>query len=307
MVTHRFPTELATDFKALFNLLPGAYLLLSPQLQVELVSAGYQAAEAAGWPYLPVGAYAPAILAAAPAGQCLAIKLRTSLAQVLLTGQPHEAACRRSCQPADQAPTGALAAWQLVSQPVLDAAGALCHVLCHISLGPALPPPALAAPAEAGLVAVLAQLPVALCLLRGPRHVVEVFNPLAACVWGLPAAQAIGHPFLELLPALVVADYAAACAEVGQSGQSVQWPEVLVAGAATAECAAPGPAYFSLCFQAWQPERGAQGGLLLVAQDVTPLVQARQQVQQLQADLAATTAGLADYVAELLRASAGSG
>lgn len=150
--------------------------------------------------------------------------------------------------------------------------------------------------------AVFDLLPVALCLLRGPRHVVEGFNTLAVRVWGLAAAEAFGRPFLELLPGPAVADYAAACAEVWQSGRPVLWAEIPVTGLVAAECAAE-PAYFNLSFQALQPQPGEQGGLLLLAQNVTPLLQARQQAQLLQAELAATTAGLADYVAELLRAA----
>lgn len=310
MLTHHFSSEPAPELQAVFNLLPGAYLLLSPQLQVKLVSAGYQEAVAAGWPSLSVGAYAPASLAA---------KLRASLAQVPLTGQSPAATCRRSCQLPGQAAAGAsLPGWQLVSQPVLDAAGAMSHVLCHIRLDPAQPAPtppnapaALATASEAGLAAVLAQLPVALCLLRGPHHLVEVFNPLAARVWGLPAAQALGRPFLDLLPVAAAVDYAAACAEAEQSSQPVWWSEMLVAGFVSTECAAPAPAYFSLRFQAVQVERGAQGGLLLLAQEVTALLQARRQVQQLQTELATTTSGLADYmadyVAELLRTSVSDG
>lgn len=303
MVTSSFSPEL----QAILNLLPGAYLLLSPQLRVELVSAGYQAAVAAGWPRLQVGEHVPDVLAAAPAEQCPAHKLRAALAQVLLTGQPHEIACRRSCQLPSQVPADPASAWQLVSQPVPDAAGRMAHVLCQVRLGPAAQPAqedglAHEAGSEASLVTVLAQLPVALCVLRGPHHTVELFNPLAAQVWGLPAAGALGRPFLELLPGTAVADYAAACAGVWQSGQPVRWPEMPATGYAGAEPATE-VTYLSVHFQPFQPHRGAQGGILLLAQDVTPLLQAHQQVQQLQAELAATTAGLADYVAELLRAS----
>ena len=306
MLPRSFSTELTADLQAIFKLMPGAYLVLSPQFRVELVSNGYQAAVSAGWPSLSVGDYLPAVLEGGTVGRCIARKLMTSLAQVLQTGQPQEVACPRTCQLPGQTLPGASTAWQLSSQPVRDATGVVCQLLCQITLGPAAPRLVVSdeLPAnESSLSTVLAQLPLALCILRGPRYLVEAFNPLAARLWRLPAKAIIGRPFLAFLSKASIADYAAACVEVWQKGQAVTWAEMPVAGFEQGTELT----YFSVSFQALQPHWGEQGGLLLVAQNVTPLLQARQQAQQLQAELAATTAGLADYVAELLHASAGDG
>ena len=44
------------------------------------------------------------------------------------------------------------------------------------------------------------QAPVAVAVLRGPRHVVELANPAMCTLWGLAPAQVLGMPVFELLP-----------------------------------------------------------------------------------------------------------
>lgn len=154
------------------------------------------------------------------------------------------------------------------------------------------------------LTGLLAQVPVALCLLLGSDYVVQLFNPLAGRVWGQPAAQMLGRPFLETLPEAAVASYAVACAAVWQNGQAVTWPElpVTTTGKALTELEV---SYFTLSFQPFRTPAGTLAGVLLVAQDVTPLLRARRELLQLQAELATTIAGLADFVEELTRPSGG--
>lgn len=77
--------------------------------------------------------------------------------------------------------------------------------------GPAPPHPAAAPPAAgqpegpaaaapAPWAQLLEQAPVAVTVLRGPRHLVEVANPIICALWRRSRAQVLGQPLFEVLP-----------------------------------------------------------------------------------------------------------
>lgn len=148
----------------------------------------------------------------------------------------------------------------------------------------------------------LALAPVAMCLLRGPAQVIDMVTALAAASWGRPAGQLGGKPFFEALPDLRGQGYEGAFATVWQTQQGVQWREAPLAR----QHPSGGQVvlgYFDVSFQPFHDEAGHLTGILLTSHDVTEQVLARQRVHQAAEELAATNAGLADYVAELTHAA----
>jgi len=94
--------ELLTN---VFAALPGAYVLLTPELRIVAVSDAYLAATSTTRDYLVGNCLFEAFTGepTTPEGETLA-NLRASLAQVLATGQPHHMARQRYQAPDPQQP-----------------------------------------------------------------------------------------------------------------------------------------------------------------------------------------------------------
>jgi len=73
------------------------------------------------------------------------------------------------------------------------------------------------------LQALLAQLPVAMDLVRRPAHVLDLVSSPAAASWGYATDQVRGQPFFEALPHLRGQGYEAAYATAWQTQQAVTW------------------------------------------------------------------------------------
>lgn len=148
----------------------------------------------------------------------------------------------------------------------------------------------------------LAQLPVAMYLLRGPAQVIDLVNQPAAAGWGRAVDQVQGRPFFEALPALRGQGYEAAYATVWQTQQAVTWREARIP--LVREAGGPAvPGYFDVTFQPFYAGPGCLAGILVTSHDVSEQVLARQHLHHAAAELAATNAGLADYVRELTHAA----
>ncbi|AMJ64019.1 PAS domain-containing protein [Hymenobacter sp. PAMC 26628] len=148
----------------------------------------------------------------------------------------------------------------------------------------------------------LAQMPVAMYLLRGPAQVIGLVNRPAAAGWGRAVDQVRGQPFFEALPALRGQGYEAAYATVWQTQQAVTWREARITR--VREAGGPAvPGYFDVTFQPFYEGPGGLAGILVTSHDVSEQVLARQHLHHATAELAATNAGLADYVRELTQAA----
>lgn len=144
----------------------------------------------------------------------------------------------------------------------------------------------------------LAQMPVAMYLLRGPAHVLELVNRPAAAGWGCSPDQVQGQPFFDALPSLRGQGYEAAYATVWQTQQVVAWREAPIMGGEQPG-GRPVPSYLNVCFQPFYEVPGLMTGILVTSHDATEQVLARQRMHHTTAELSATNAGLADYVTEL--------
>jgi PAS domain S-box-containing protein len=124
----------ALDLLAVFHSLPGAYLLLSPELVIEAVSDAYLAAtlthreSIVGRPVFEVFPDNP------EASHTDAVRnLRASLLQVLATGQAHTMAQQQYDVPDPDRPGRFVERyWQPTNTPVLNAQGCLRHLLHQV-------------------------------------------------------------------------------------------------------------------------------------------------------------------------------
>ncbi|MGI4883329.1 MAG: PAS domain-containing protein [Janthinobacterium lividum] len=130
---------------------------------------------------------------------------------------------------------------------------------------------------------VFEQAPVAICVFRGPRYVLDVINASMAQMLGHPLAHLLGQPFFEALPELQGQGLPALLAEVWRSGQ----PFVAVERPVRLNYHAPGaPGYFNFVYEPLRDEQGQVVAITCVAVEVTDQVRARAQVQVLNEELA---------------------
>lgn len=135
------------------------------------------------------------------------------------------------------------------------------------------------------LEAFLMQAPALLCVLSGPEFVFELVNPLYQQLF--TGRQLLGLPLHEALPDMADTATAGILMQVYRTGQPYaateqQLPIVRMLG---------GPVetrHFNLMYQARRNDQHEIDGLLIFATDVTEQVEARQQVQELNRQLAAS-------------------
>ena len=127
------------------------------------------------------------------------------------------------------------------------------------------------------------QAPVAVAVIMGPRYVVEWANPAVCAMWGRTQAQAQGTPVFELLP------------EAAGQGFEELLDGVLATGVAHVAHELPSfidragqrvTVYWNFVYNPLREPDGRVAGITVVATDVTEQVLARQQIQQLNAELA---------------------
>ncbi|MDF7815869.1 PAS domain-containing protein [Hymenobacter sp. YC55] len=131
---------------------------------------------------------------------------------------------------------------------------------------------------------VFAQAPIALARLRGPDFVVEFANTRMAQIWGRPLDQIVGRPHFEALPDLRGQGFEAVFAGVLQTGEPYYFRELLVT---IAQAQQSYQGYFNITYQPAYDGEGHITGLIASAIEVSDQVRARQQVQELNEELAA--------------------
>jgi PAS domain S-box-containing protein len=129
------------------------------------------------------------------------------------------------------------------------------------------------------------QAPVAICVFRGPAYVLELVNPPMSDMLGQPPAALLGRPFFEALPELASQGLREVLDGVRQTGIPFVAAERTIYLPHRPQGAGPG--YYSFTYQPLRDEQGHLGAITCVAIDVTLQVMARQQVQDLNEDLAA--------------------
>ena len=153
---------------------------------------------------------------------------------------------------------------------------------------------------QAELERVFAQAPVAITILRGPDHVVELANAAVATIWGRPAAQVLGRPYFEAIPEAAGQGFEQVFARVLRTSQPVAVTEAPI------QLPQPGTdqrrqGYVNFVFQPLFDDQQRTTGLMAVGVEVTDQVRARQQVQAFGEEMQATNAELHDTNQRLAR------
>ncbi|QKG56887.1 PAS domain-containing protein [Hymenobacter sp. BRD128] len=115
--------------------------------------------------------------------------------------------------------------------------------------------------------------PAAICLLRGPEHRFEYFNPSYQALF--PGRSMWGHTVAEIQPEAIEQGFVALLDHVYQSGETYYGNE-LPLRVEQADGSPPKTTYFNFTYQAYH-EDGQPAGISVFAFDVTEQVLARQQ------------------------------
>jgi PAS domain S-box-containing protein len=160
----------------------------------------------------------------------------------------------------------------------------------------------LAAERERNLLdTVLRQAPVAIGLFQGPEQQVVTANEQLCAMWGYAPAQVLGKPLLEGMPELRGQGFTERITEVARTGIPYVGQE---APAQLFRNGRLSTVYFNFVYQPLYDSRGELLGVLNIATDVTEQVLARQQVQNLNEELAATNEELLASNEEFLASNA---
>ncbi|MCP3141346.1 PAS domain-containing protein [Pyxidicoccus xibeiensis] len=124
------------------------------------------------------------------------------------------------------------------------------------------------------------QAPVAFAILRGPRYVIELANPLVCRFWGRGHEQLIGRPLFDALPEVV----GQGIQELLDGVMATGTPYVgagLHVRLAKAEGGALEDGYFNVVYEPLRDTGGRVEGIIVVATDVTENVAARKRMESL--------------------------
>ncbi len=297
-----------------FNVLPGAFLLLTPDLVIEAASDAYVAVSllpreqligSSLFELFPDNPEVPEVHGER--------NLRASFARVLTTGKPHEMAQQRYDVPDPTAPGRFLERyWLINNSAVLDEAGRVQHLL-HAVVDVTAQAQAearlrtseareQAARAEAErqrgeLQRIFELAPVAIAVYRGPTYVIEIANTLVCTLWGRTQAQAVGTPLFELLPEVAGMGYEELLAGVLATGEphvAHEMPSTIFRRGRHETV------YWNFVYLPVPAEGDRPPGVMVVATEVTDQVLAREQVQHLNRQLEALNTALHTSNEELI-------
>jgi signal transduction histidine kinase len=130
------------------------------------------------------------------------------------------------------------------------------------------------------------QAPVAIAIMRGPGLVVELANQAVGLIWGRNAAQTLGRPYFEAVPDTAGQGFEEILAGVLRTGEPFFVREAPIT-LDRAHLGLPPQAYVNFGFHPLYDEHSTTWGLIAVGTEVTEQVLARQQVQELNQELAA--------------------
>jgi PAS domain S-box-containing protein len=134
------------------------------------------------------------------------------------------------------------------------------------------------------LAEIFAQAPVAICLFQGEDYVLDTVNPPMGEMLGRPLADLLGRPFFVAMPELVSQGLPLLLDQVRRTGTPYVAQEQAIH---LGRHAAGQVGYFDFVYQPLRDEQARITAIICVATEVTEQVLARQQVQDLNEELAA--------------------
>ncbi|MFB9861699.1 sensor histidine kinase [Rufibacter immobilis] len=150
-----------------------------------------------------------------------------------------------------------------------------------------------AARQQAELIALFEQAPVAICILRGPEHVVELANPGICELWGKQYEDVIKKPILEALPEVKDQGIKELLDGVYTSGVPYVNNELQVMLERNGQLE---PVYFSFVYHPMRNAKREIIGVIAVAIGINEQVEARHEIEAMNAELRAINADLDNFV-----------
>ena len=122
--------------------------------------------------------------------------------------------------------------------------------------------------------------PVAIAVLRGPSHVVELANASVCEIWRRAHADVIGRPVFDALPELLEQGWKALLDEVLATGRPIAGSEA-PAHFRTGADGERATSYLNFVYSPLRTPEGAVDGVMVMATDVTQQVLAREEMRSL--------------------------
>ncbi|RDC62418.1 PAS domain-containing protein [Adhaeribacter pallidiroseus] len=300
---------------AVFNSMPGAFLLLSREFSIEAISDVYLEATLTERKNLMGRSIFEAFPDNPQTPEAKGVSnLRASLEQVLATGKPHEMA-RQHYDVPDPENVGQFVErhWLPRNTPVLDAQGQVRHIIhAVVNVTGQVQADRLLRQSQIREVAawkavenqrailqrLFEQAPAAISLFEGPEQRISLANAMMCNLWGRSPGQVLGRSFNEALPELQDQHFSEQIATVFHTQVPFVGTEI------PAQIFRQGhlkTGYFNLVFQPLYNEQGQVLGVLNVAVEVTEQVNTRHQVQQLNEKLQVINEELLATNEEVLR------
>ncbi len=135
---------------------------------------------------------------------------------------------------------------------------------------------------EENLKAMIAQAPVAMCILSGPDHVITVANHLMVELWGKPQADVMNKPVFDALPDARGQGLEKVMDDVYQTGETFYASELPVSLIRHGQAEV---VYQNFVYQAYRDAAGSIAGVMAITIDVTEQVLSRKTIEQSAAEL----------------------
>ena len=152
---------------------------------------------------------------------------------------------------------------------------------------------------EANLRNMILQVPVAMCIFRGPDHVIEIANHRMFRFWGRSAEDVMQKPLFEALPEAANQGYEELLANMLLTGKSFSASELPVTLPRNNQVET---VYINFACEPVRDSNGSISGILAMAIDVTDYVHARKQLEEAEERirLSLSAADLGNFEANLL-------
>lgn len=134
---------------------------------------------------------------------------------------------------------------------------------------------------EHNLRAMILQAPVAMCILQGPKHIVDVANDMMIDLWGKPKDDVMGKPIFEALPDAREQGLESLMRDVFENGNTFKANEMPVKLLRNGQW---DTVYQNFVYEPYLDADGKTIGVLAVTIDVTEQVLARQQIERIVAE-----------------------
>lgn len=132
---------------------------------------------------------------------------------------------------------------------------------------------------EENLKAMIAQAPVAMCILTGPEHLIAVANKLMIELWGKPQADVMNKPVFDALPDARGQGLEGVMKNVYETGETFYASELPVS---LIRHGRQEIVYQNFFYQAYRDSMGAIVGVFAITIDVTEQVLARRTIENTQ-------------------------